>query len=199
MINYRAASGDKVGIMTTLGFPWSSQACTLLTAIWRCRNSFSQWQRSFQWKLRCYWLKSSDNRPNGLYHSDLALASVAANRCAWYSKESCAFNGTKRLWHHHIAELIQALQPHRHSRTAPVIHADPVLVNVCRDLPVWASLRTTFRPGFWPVFFTDNRRHFFRITATSYLRNIAFDSPGQLISLNWDLFSWLWLANRRWL
>ena len=136
---------------------------------------------AFNESLRCYWLKSSDNRPNGLYHSDLALASVAANRCAWYSKESCAFNGTKRLWHRHIAELIQALQPHRHSRTAPVIHADPVLVNVCRDLPVWASLRTTFRPGFWPVFFTDNRRHFFRTTATSYLRNNAFNFPSQLI------------------
>ena len=27
------------------------------TAIWRCRNPFSQWQRSFQRKLRSHWLK----------------------------------------------------------------------------------------------------------------------------------------------
>ena len=29
----------------------------LTTAIWRCRNSFSQWQRSFQRNMRFHWLK----------------------------------------------------------------------------------------------------------------------------------------------
>ena len=29
----------------------------LTTVIWRCRNPFSQWQRSFQRKLRSHWLK----------------------------------------------------------------------------------------------------------------------------------------------
>ena len=29
----------------------------ITTAIWRCRRNFSQWQRSFQWKLRTHWLK----------------------------------------------------------------------------------------------------------------------------------------------
>ena len=29
----------------------------ITTAIWRCRNPFSQWQRSLQWKLRSHWLK----------------------------------------------------------------------------------------------------------------------------------------------
>ena len=28
-----------------------------ITAIWRCHNNSSQWQRSFQWKLRSHWLK----------------------------------------------------------------------------------------------------------------------------------------------
>ena len=27
------------------------------TAIWRCHNNSSQWQHSFQWKLRSHWLK----------------------------------------------------------------------------------------------------------------------------------------------
>ena len=27
------------------------------TATWRCRKNFSQWKRSFLWKLCCHWLK----------------------------------------------------------------------------------------------------------------------------------------------
>ena len=27
------------------------------TATWRCRKNFSQWERSFHWKLRCHWLE----------------------------------------------------------------------------------------------------------------------------------------------
>ena len=34
----------------------------LTTAIWRCRNPFSQWQRSFQRKLRSHWLKFLQQR-----------------------------------------------------------------------------------------------------------------------------------------
>ena len=30
---------------------------SLTTAIWHCHNPFSQWQCSFQRKLRCHWLK----------------------------------------------------------------------------------------------------------------------------------------------
>ena len=29
----------------------------ITTAIWRFRKTFSQWEYSFQWKLRCHWLK----------------------------------------------------------------------------------------------------------------------------------------------
>ena len=29
----------------------------LTTATWRCRKNFSQWERSFHWKLRCHWLE----------------------------------------------------------------------------------------------------------------------------------------------
>ena len=29
----------------------------ITTAIWHCRKHFSQWQHSFQWKLRSHWLK----------------------------------------------------------------------------------------------------------------------------------------------
>ena len=29
----------------------------LTTAIWRCRNNFSQWECSFHWKLRGHWLE----------------------------------------------------------------------------------------------------------------------------------------------
>ena len=29
----------------------------LLTATWRCRKNFSQWECSFHWKLRCHWLE----------------------------------------------------------------------------------------------------------------------------------------------
>ena len=29
----------------------------ITTAMWRCHNPFSQWQRSFQWKLHSHWLK----------------------------------------------------------------------------------------------------------------------------------------------
>ena len=38
---------SKLGHSSIQGFP----------AIWRCRNPFSQWQRSFQRKLRSHWLK----------------------------------------------------------------------------------------------------------------------------------------------
>ena len=36
--------------------PWTAGPCHT-TAIWRCRKPFSQWQRSFQRKLRSHWLK----------------------------------------------------------------------------------------------------------------------------------------------
>ena len=32
-------------------------------AIWRCRKTVSQWQGSFQWKLRSHWLKFLRQRP----------------------------------------------------------------------------------------------------------------------------------------
>ena len=35
--------------------PWPGLC--VITAIWRCRKNFSQWKRSFHWKLRCHWLK----------------------------------------------------------------------------------------------------------------------------------------------
>ena len=36
--------------------PWEPGPC-LTTTIWHCRNPFSQWERSFQRKLRSHWLK----------------------------------------------------------------------------------------------------------------------------------------------
>ena len=32
------------------------------TATWRCRKNFSQWERSFLWKLRCHWVKGLRQR-----------------------------------------------------------------------------------------------------------------------------------------
>ena len=34
----------------------------LTTATWRCRKNFSQWERSFLWKLRSHWLKGLRQR-----------------------------------------------------------------------------------------------------------------------------------------
>ena len=34
----------------------------LATATWRCRKNFSQWKRSFLWKLCCHWLKGMRQR-----------------------------------------------------------------------------------------------------------------------------------------
>ena len=34
--------------------------CTIVTC--RCPKNFSQWERSFLWKLRCHWLKSLQQR-----------------------------------------------------------------------------------------------------------------------------------------
>ena len=34
-----------------------TQGSCITTVIWRCCNPFNQWQHSFQWKLRCLWLK----------------------------------------------------------------------------------------------------------------------------------------------
>ena len=36
--------------------PWILQSGT--TTMWRCRKTCSQWERSFRWKLLCYWLKA---------------------------------------------------------------------------------------------------------------------------------------------
>ena len=39
---------------------WPHELCylgCLTTATWRCRKNFSQWERSFLWKLCCHWLK----------------------------------------------------------------------------------------------------------------------------------------------
>ena len=34
----------------------------LTTATWRCRKNFSQWERSFLWKLCCHWLEGLRQR-----------------------------------------------------------------------------------------------------------------------------------------
>ena len=34
----------------------------ITTVTWRCHNNFSQWERSFHWKLRCHWLKGLRQR-----------------------------------------------------------------------------------------------------------------------------------------
>ena len=36
---------------------WRNPVPCITTAIWPCHNPFSQWQRSFQWKLRSHRLK----------------------------------------------------------------------------------------------------------------------------------------------
>ena len=41
----------------TGGFPSQGPGSCITTATWRCRNNFSQWERSFLGKLRCHWLK----------------------------------------------------------------------------------------------------------------------------------------------
>ena len=40
----------------------TTPAAGLITATWCCRNNFSQWERSFLWKLRCHWLKELRQR-----------------------------------------------------------------------------------------------------------------------------------------
>ena len=40
------------------------------TATWRCRKNFSQWERSFRWKLRCHWLKGLRQRQIAVVRQD---------------------------------------------------------------------------------------------------------------------------------
>ena len=48
----------QVTMFTQLMSACSAQdSLCITTAMWRCRNPFSQWQRNFQWKLRSHWLK----------------------------------------------------------------------------------------------------------------------------------------------
>ena len=51
----------------------------LITAIWRCRNPFSQWQRIFQRKLRSHWLKF-------LRHQAITWANVGFD---WWGSLAC--------------------------------------------------------------------------------------------------------------
>ena len=44
----------------------SSAGPCFTTATWRCRKIFSQWERSFLWKLRSHWLKGL--RQSWSYH-----------------------------------------------------------------------------------------------------------------------------------
>ena len=44
-----------------LSFIHSSGPC-LTIATWRRRKNFSQWERSFLWKLRCHWLRGLRQR-----------------------------------------------------------------------------------------------------------------------------------------
>ena len=42
------------------------------TATWHCRKNFSQWERSFQRKLRCHWLKGLQQRQIAVVRQGLA-------------------------------------------------------------------------------------------------------------------------------
>ena len=42
----------------------------LTTATWRCRKNFSQWERSFHWKLHCHWLEFLRQRQIALVRQD---------------------------------------------------------------------------------------------------------------------------------
>ena len=48
---------------------YSTRSC-INVATWRCSKTFSQWERSFHWKLRCHWLKGLRQRLNAVVIQD---------------------------------------------------------------------------------------------------------------------------------
>ena len=41
---------------------WTGVWPCIITAMWRCRKTLSQWEPSFHWKLRCHWLRGLRKR-----------------------------------------------------------------------------------------------------------------------------------------
>ena len=58
----------------------------LTTAIWCCRKPFSQWQRSFQRKLRSHWLKFLWQRHVAVVRQGPVLCILCATNCNVCSK-----------------------------------------------------------------------------------------------------------------
>ena len=94
----------------------------ITTAIWRCRETLSQWECSFHWKLRCHWLKGLWQRHIAVVIQGLVLKWVelshrpykaptchkltlnvpegnASQRITLYCQESgCLFHSWKKLF-----------------------------------------------------------------------------------------------------
>ena len=62
-LNYVVPTGDQPpGHWSCICWHWDGNwnpfpGPCFTTATWRCRKNFSQWERSFHWKLRRHWLK----------------------------------------------------------------------------------------------------------------------------------------------
>ena len=56
----------------------------LTTATWRCRENFSQWERSFLWKLRCHWLKGLRQRKIAVVRQGPEYQMrMRSSKCCW--------------------------------------------------------------------------------------------------------------------
>ena len=76
----------------------SSGPC-LTTATWRCRKNFSQWERSFLWKLRCHWLKGLRQRQIAVVRQGPAVQLRVATKtiCDWRDRHRYSILRTVRL------------------------------------------------------------------------------------------------------
>ena len=61
---------------------WFKQMNTTYRALsnWRCRKHFSQWERSFQWKLCAHWIKCLRERPVALVKQDAGMCDTLHSR-----------------------------------------------------------------------------------------------------------------------
>ena len=96
----------------------------LTTATWRCRKNFSQWERSFLWKLRFHWLK-------GLRQRQIAVVRQGSGTPHIQYPGSVLFTGWFQYWRW---EYINALYvPNKNNKMAlHVVYREIIKITMIR-------------------------------------------------------------------
>ena len=146
------------------GFLWPCPGPCITTAIWRCRNPFSQWQRSFQWKLCFHWLKSCEASYRRNNTGPWLTPATALVRCGLFSCPT-ARDCRVLAWWRHDCQLSWVWDKAIHWLVSPLVWL--VNLNIDWGVPKTALNFWEICNALWVPFTTDNLNQPWNLQAQS--------------------------------